>query len=89
MADQTNKHINFVSRSIETAEKVLAAADALSDLKREFVELGMGGAIGSNAFVGDNAHLALADLANLSEFEAALTGLLDDGARSDLLRFRR
>jgi len=89
MADLTSKQANFVSRSIETVEKVLAAADELSDLKREFIELGLAATINASAFAGDNAHLSLADLANLSDFEGALKTILDAGGRADLLKFRR
>lgn len=89
MADQTTKHINFVSRSIEVAEKVLSAADELSDLKREFVALGLGATITESAFAGENQHLAMANLADLADLEGALSTIMDAGGRADLLKFRR
>lgn len=89
MADLTDKQINFVSRAITICESLLETVDDLDDLRREWDELGYGSSFGTGAFVGDNAHLDLSNLAALAQAQGTIKSGFDSGIRATLLKFRR
>ena len=89
MADDTNKHRNFLADTVEVVDKFMAAYEDLQAWRTEYDALDYGNMLDPVAFDGANEHLEIADVVAVATTQAALEGVLSAGHRTNLLRVRR
>ncbi len=89
MADDTNKHRNFLADTVEVVDNFMESYEALQAWRTEYDALDYGNTLDPAAFDGTNEHLDLADVVAVATTQAALEAVLAAGHRTNLLRVRR